>query len=407
MVVLQINMVYGANSTGRTCAELYEASKKVEGIELYTAYGTGPKSQDKHLYRIVSRPGYYMHDFMARVFGDEACHSLLATHKLIRFIKKIKPDVIHIRTLHGNYINGDALFKFLGEYNKPVIINLHDHWILTGHCPYPVLNKCDKYLKECHRCPAKKEYPQSWFFDTSKKMFRKKKKWISELRNQLYVIGVSKWSMDFAKPCFPVKTHFEFIYNWVDLEIFNPKSIKEVPLQLRQIPKQKMVVLSVAGLWEENSQKFQDLIAVQKLLSDDFIFVLVGGTDFNTKKYGKIIFVPFVSSKKELAALYSRADVYAHLSYADTFGKVVGESLASGTPAVVYGTTALPELVTDSTGSVVPLGDVSLFAKEVEKNASRKAQISSNCRERAKELFDITKNTNKVFDLYRRAAQGK
>ena len=78
------------------------------------------------------------------------------------------------------------------------------------------------------------------------------------------------------------------------------------------------------------------------------------------------------------------------------------ESLACGTPAVVYDTTACPELVDEETGDVVPLDDVNALVESVRKWCENPQRDKTRrlCRERAVHLFSRQDRYQEYFDLY-------
>ena len=187
MRIFQINIVYNEKSTGRTCKEV-EKKLLEEGHQVCTAFGRG-NSKSKHSYLIDNKIEYYFHNLFARIIGLQGYCSYFATRRLIKKIDSFNPDIIHLRNLHGNYLNLPLLFKYLAKKNIPVVQNLHDCWPFTGKCPYYTYNKCDKWKVECHKCEFLNEYPKSFLFDFTKKMHRDKKKWYSKL-NKLVIVGV-------------------------------------------------------------------------------------------------------------------------------------------------------------------------------------------------------------------------
>jgi putative colanic acid biosynthesis glycosyltransferase len=91
---------------------------------------------------------------------------------------------------------------------------------------------------------------------------------------------------------------------------------------------------------------------ISNLIHDDMQIVLIGQSKI-TEWPQNIKHIPFISDINELAKLYSSADFYVHLSTEDTFGKVVAEAMACGIPAIVYNSTALPEIIEEGCGYVV------------------------------------------------------
>jgi putative colanic acid biosynthesis glycosyltransferase len=393
MKVLQINAIYKTGSTGRTTLELhkYLVSK---GIDSYVAYGIGERPSDKHLFRIENKIEYLLSNVLSRMFGDEGNHSYFATKRLIKWIKKIKPDVVHLRNLHEHYINLRLLLKYLAKHKEiSVFISTHDFWFLTGHCP---MLECEKWKSGCHDCPAKKHYPQSWFFDRSRKIFKLKSDLFLALPN-FQVIGVSKFCESIVKQSYLKNACVTYIYNWINLDVFKPNVDSRFPFQ-----KNKPIVLAVWANLNTSSDRFQDFLAISKKLSTVCDFVAVGSRKFNVSEYPSIHFVDKTDSTAQLAYYYSAADVFFDPSTIDTFGKVVAESLACGTPVVVYDNWALPELVGPNCGFVVPPHDIGAAVGAITKIISNgKGHFSKECRSFVETNFNYETNADRTLQIYK------
>lgn len=401
MRVLQINTVYGTKSTGRTCVEV-EKALQLAGHECYTAYGNG-HSSSKYAYRIGSKIEYYFHNVMARITGLQGYFSFFATLRFIRYIEDLNPDIIHLRNLHANYLNLPLFFRYLKSLNKPIILNLHDCWAFTGKCTHYTDSNCAKWQSQCSNCPLIHDYPQSLFFDRTKKLHKDKNKWFKNLKN-LTVIGVSKWTSEQAKMSFLSNRNILTIYNWINRDVFYPR--KESDLKDYQIDESKFVILGVSSTWIEGSPKYEDFIKLSKLIPSEMQIVLIGQTG-SCNFPQNIKCIPFVEDINELAKLYSAASVYVHLSTEDTFGKVVAEALACGTPTIVYNSTALPELIEDGCGYIVKPRDVHGVLKSILKiKANGKGAYINNCITNVANNFDYSKNTNKLIKLYETVVKG-
>ena len=407
MKVLQINVVYDEKSTGRTCFEV-EKYLNACGDECYTAYGVGRKSSSEYAYRLQNKLEYYVHDALSKLTGLEGYFSFFSTRRLIKYIKKINPDVIHLRNLHGHYLNLPMLFRYLKKTQIPVVLTLHDCWIFTGKCTHPTRMGCDKWQSACCRCPAKREYPESLFFDFSKKMFSDKKKYLERL-NIKTVMGVSDWVSGLGAKSFLNKFKITRLYNWINRAVFKPYGRESVLPVLKKygVAEDKFTIICVAAAWSEGYYKNNELNEFADIFGDGCQIIVVGKNSSSIKK-DNVITIEYISDTEELAKLYSFADVYVHFSVADTFGKVIAEAMATGTPAVVYDVSACAELVNSGCGEKAEPHNVKMLAEKVLKiKQLGKGVYSQNCIDRVKEHFDYETNMHLLREIYNRAIDDK
>ena len=172
--LLQINTVVNSGSTGRIAEEIGLTAMAV-GWESYIAYGRNERPSKSKLIKIGNDWDIKIHGVQTKLFDRHGLASKRATNILIRKIKKIKPDIIHLHNIHGYYLNYEILFKYLGNAGVPIVWTLHDCWSITGHCAYFSFVGCEKWKTGCYNCPQKKEYPSSWLLDRSKENYELKK----------------------------------------------------------------------------------------------------------------------------------------------------------------------------------------------------------------------------------------
>lgn len=353
MKIVHINAIYGKGSTGRICEELTEWLNANGNLctTLY-AFGNQLKNNSK---QVSSFWRVHINGFLARIFGIDMGFSLLSTYQVIHYLRKETPDIVHLHNLHSHYINLNFLLKFLAKSNIPTVITLHDCWFFTGKCTHYTDIQCYKWQKKCGDCPKLKDDIPSFFFDRTSYMLRKKKKGFSSIK-RLGVIGVSNWITSQARHSF-LKNAAEIkrIYNWIDIDVFKPREVKVWKNKYVEY-ESKIKVLCISGSWDKNSVRFRDLIELSRRLSDKFQIFLVGNCKTPQDLPSNISYLGYIEDTVCLAEVYSYVDIYVHLSHEDTFGKVVAEAMACGTPAIVYNTTALPELVAEGRGFVVKKG---------------------------------------------------
>lgn len=349
MKILQINSTANSGSTGRIAEDLGKAVIS-EGGSSIIAFGRESYNSQSKTIKIGSKIDQVFHLLFTRLFDSHGFHSSYATKKLIKEIKKVNPEIIHLHNLHGYYLNIELLFSFLKTYNKPVIWTLHDCWSYTGHCCYYERVSCEKWKTECNKCPLQFLYPESKWIDNSRRNYIKKKAIFNGVKD-LTIVTVSKWLQSEVKKSYLNTYPSLAIYNGIDSTIFRPSNQYDLKRKFGYIDKK--IILGVANEWSEG-KGLNKFIEISKEISEGTIIILVGlnSNQINTLP-DNIIGVKRTKDIYELAEYYSMADVFVTPSIAETFGLVVAEALSCGTPCVVNNSSALPELVDESVGFVV------------------------------------------------------
>lgn len=393
MKILYINAVYGVGSTGRSIQELREYCIN-QRDEVYVASCTNV--DDERFYTIGNCIDYKIHAFFSRLFNCQAGFSSISTERLIRWVKRIDPDVIQINNVHSNYINIYKFLRYTGKQNIAVVLVLDDCWYYTGNCCHYTTAECYKWKENCGHCTQLKKWNKSFFYDGSKKNLRRKKR-VYTLNQRLGVIGVSSWIADEArKSILKSAKQIECIYNSVNREIFHPVDASNI---LRSLGDRK-IILGVANYWDD-SKGLNYFNKLAKMLDDKYKIVLVGEATKNTID-ARISHINRTDSLAKLVSIYCKADVFLQLSVEESFGKVCVEAMACGTPIAVFDSTASPELVGYRCGAVVAKGDIVKMKETIIDICSKGKEYYSNyCQEFVMELFDREKNLEKYREFYK------
>lgn len=368
MKVLLINSMCGAASTGKIVAGIYSEIKAAGG-SAKVAYGFRkaaivPKCDR---YRINNVFGYYSHNILAKLTDKTGLYSKHQTKKFIKWVESYNPDIVNIHNLHGYYINYEILFDYLISSNKKVVLTLHDCWDFTGHCAHFDMVGCNGFLSACKDCKHKNTYPKCWFKPEADKNYALKKRLFSAVKN-LTVVTPSQWLSNLVKQSFLGNRDIRVINNGIDLSVFKPT---ESDIKNKLGIENKKMVLAVANSWNYG-KGFDDINTIAEKLPKDTKIVMVGLEKRQLKAVNKnIIALTRTNSVKELASLYSAADVFINPTYEDTFPTVNIESLACGTPVITYNTGGSPEIIGKNCGNIIEKGDtmavvsaISNFSKE-------------------------------------------
>lgn len=397
--LFQIVVEGNRGSTG-TIAESIGNYVIQNGWDSYIAHGRFPRPSASHLLRIGSDYDVFIHGIKTRLCDKHGFGSKHATQVLIEKIKCIKPDLIHLHHLHGYYINIDVLFKYLSRASIPVVWTFHDCWAMTGHCTHFDFVGCQKWKTECQQCPQTHEYPKSFFIDRSRKNFKSKRSLFTSIE-KMVIVNVSNWLNNIVASSFLAGIPRNVIYNGIDVFRFKPTP-DSLSVKARFNITGRFLILGVAGVWNER-KGLGDFIKLSRLIGDEAVVVLIGVTKRQKRELPCwIIALEKTENVDELAEFYSAADVFLNLSVEETFGLTTAEALACGTPAIVYNSTACPELIDNDTGIVVEKNnEIALMDAigKIKKNG--KTFYTHACRTRAIQLFNREDRLKDYMDLYR------
>lgn len=389
MKLIQLCNTYGLTTgIGRNVEELHEYLLNLGEESFVICYGLESNYRTKvNFFNFEDRADQKVHALLSRLTGLQGYFSFSVTEKVIKKIEELNPDIVMLHALHNNAVNIQALLSYLSNNHIKTIIVLHDCWWYTGHCCHYTESNCFRWKDSCGNCPQKHRWNKSWFFDQSQKVLSDRKK-LFDAFDSLYVIGVSDWITDEAKHSILQNANeLKRIYNWVDTSVFCPDKYNET---------YQSDVICVATSFSE-SKGFSYIV---KAAEENPVlhFNLIGKLNSNIPLPSNIHAIGSVDNPSELACYYASSKLFLNPTIQESFGKTTAEALACGTPAIVFDTTALKELVDEKTGICVPLGDQSSLNRAIHavlKNG--KDHYSAACRLKAQSLFDAKKN----MDAYR------
>lgn len=375
MKIVQINATCGAGSTGKICSAVAELLDR-EQIENYIFYSSG-YSTDPHGRKYMSKMDEKIQALCSRMFGNYGFNTYFATKRLLKELDNISPDIVHLHNLHGHNVNLALLFNYFKAHrNIKLYWTFHDCWAFTGYCPHFTMAKCDKWRSGCEHCPQRKEY--SWFFDCSKKVYNKKKELFSGL--DMTVITPSKWLGDLVKESFLKSCTVKVINNGIDLSVFKPT---ESDFRKNNGITEKYMVLAVAYGWGEK-KGLDAVIELSKLLGSDYRMVLVGtNATVDALLPDNIISIHRTQDQKQLAEIYTAADVFANPTREEVLGLVNIEALACATPVVTFDTGGSAETLDETCGRVVACNDVTGMKAQIEEICEKGILKEKDCLKRA------------------------
>ena len=99
-----------------------------------------------------------------------------------------------------------------------------------------------------------------------------------------------------------------------------------------------------------------------------------------------IISIHKTQNQKELAELYSSADVFVNPTREENYPTVNMEAIACGVPVITYDTGGSPEIISENSGITVICDDVDMLEKEIINVCVNQIFSKSSCLKDAKKF---------------------
>ena len=306
------------------------------GEDSYAFWGRGRGIENANEIRFVSDLEVKLDVLQTRLDGKAGFHSKTATKRLLARLDEIAPDVVHLHNLHGYYVNIEMLFGWLANHDCRVEWTLHDCWAFTGHCAYFTYVKCSEWKARCgDSCAQLGAYPAtfskgscSWNYDQKKRLFN------LVPADRMELITPSKWLAGLVRQSFLAKYPVEVRYNTIDASVFKP-----TPSDFRERYGigSRFMVLGVASPWTERKGLADFVKLANGLNPEEYAIVLVGLSEKQLKELpANIIGLARTDSLRELASIYTAADVFFNPTREDNYPTTLLEAQACGTSALTY-----------------------------------------------------------------------
>lgn len=337
-------------------------------------------------------------------------------------LKKIKPDIIHAHVLHGDYIDIRYLAKISNSI--PVVITLHDAWLLSGHCAHSF--DCNKWTSGCGSCPDLTIRP-AIKRDSTRFNWNQKKQIYSNA--SFIIITPCYWLMNMVNKSILHQAIIEkkVIPNGVNLDLFKPENKKEIREKIGINNNKKVLLFASNGIKNNIWKDFKTLKEAIKIISENTnteILLIAVGEKLDSIKFGNctIEFKSFVS-EIEMVLYYQAADIYIHPANADTFPTTILEALATGLPVIATNICGIPEQVkglknnfiksdhfntfekNEATGILVNKNNPEEIAKAITEllfDDELRNILSQNARRDAEGRFDLDVQIENYLKIYKK-----
>ncbi len=316
-------------------------------------------------------------------------------------VAQINPDIINLNWVCNGYLQVETVAKF----SQPVVWTLQDMWAFTGGCHYS--QDCRRYQTACGSCPqlqSQREHDLAeWVWQ------RKKQAWQAV---NLTLVAPSRWMAECAESASLLQGRaVEVIPFALDTQQFSPVDSR-VARQLLNLPADKALVLFGAIDATGDIRKgFHLLQAALKRLSQtdwkDKIELVIFGAAQPEKPVDLGFPVHYLGRLQDdlsLKLVYAAADVMIAPSIEEAFGQTASESLACGTPVVVFKNTGLQDIVDHQlNGYVADYCDVKDLAEGITwvlAEQSQHQRLRHSAREKAEREYAMEVQAARYLALF-------
>ena len=398
MKVLQVNCVYKKGSTGKITFDLHNGLLERD-VESVVCYGRGQKESDA--YKTCTEVEANLTHILSKLTGVLYGGGLFSTGRLIRLIKKQKPDIVHLQCINGYFVNIYRLLSWLGKHRVPTVLTLHAEFMYTGSCGHALDCNAWKETKGCHDCPIWKQETGALFGDRTHRAWKKMKIAFEKMpKDSTRIVSVSPWLYERAKASTILKdfTH-SVVLNGLNTQIFHTDMKREL-IQKRN---GEYAAFHATAFFSGEKEHFKGgyyiLQLAEKMKKENVHFYVAGPYEDGLQVPNNVTLLGTITDQRELAKYYTQADVTLVTSKRETFSMVCAESLCCGTPVVGFRAGAPETISLPEYSTFVPYGDINGLEMAVQ-DTLQKAAPKEDFSKMAANIYDTAKMVDGYLKVY-------
>lgn len=391
MRIVNINCTFNEGSTGKLIMDI---ANNLHEHEFYYCYEIGPKSDSKR-YRVTNEFVHKFYYIWARLTGLKHSTGIIPTFKMLHWISKKSPDLVHIHCPYCNTIHVPMLISYLKRKHIPTVITNHSEYFYTGNCPHAY--DCTKFQTGCGNCNYVFDYYRKYLFDRTAYEWNRMRLAFEGAHN-ICMVAPSKWVYD-RMGISPICSEIDkkVILNGIDTSIFKYRESKR---DNHGFPENYILhVTSSFSLSEDDSKGGRFVVELAKRLPD-YSFVICGAYNIEESALPvNIILKGPVLDKNELSEYYSNAKLSLMTSRRETYGMTCAESLCCGTPVVGFKNGGSESIALEEYCDFVEYGDVDKLVyviKEYQNHFIDKKILSK----KAVTMYNVQRMINEYSQLY-------
>lgn len=271
--------------------------------------------------RLINKP---KHNFSFSFFGSLS---------IVRMINNFNADIVNLHWVCNNTLSISDVKKI----NAPIVWTLHDNWPFSDgtHTISPIKKNTTYVYPDINK-------NDSWFLH---------KKRLFDLKNNLYIVGPSRWIASKSKSSLIMKDRKHFhIPNPINADEFRPLSECNFKKKFNIDENSKLILFGANNPFTDANKGFSLLMqALDKIKTPNSRLVIYGAENIIPNKLkaylaDSIVFNK-ISNNNFLNQIYNSSDVVVVPSLHENFSNTILESFSSGKPVVAYDVGGNAELI--------------------------------------------------------------
>ena len=367
------------------------------------------QSDDERVIKLVITNGEYeiMNNYLnlERELSIKNVLSITAP-SLVNLTEYKEADIVHFHQFHNANLSLPYLRKIASE--KKVIVSLHDPWMFTGHCVYPL--ECEKWKNGCVNCPnLENVFPINE--DHCHDMWNLRKSVFEDI--DVDILVYSDWMLKLVKQSLVFKNQKRIhkISFGIDDKKFNNVPRKEARKHY-DISEDSFVFFTRTQAGFKGTSYVLEALKKLKLKNKKIVILTCDVPNLLDEVKDKYIIKDLgLIDDKEMSYALNACDVFLMPSIAESFGLMAIEAMSCSKPVIVFNNSALPSVThAPECGYLVKNCDSSDLAKKMKfvidnpKDVEKRGEMARLIVEKEYKLSDYNK---KITDLYLEVSKKK
>lgn len=323
---------------------------------------------DPHTISLAARPDEpYFRNRLMECERELSLHAMLYPYlfRLMDMPVFQAANVVHYHLLH-NYFGALPILPEITR-RKPAVLTIHDPWLFTGHCIYPL--ECDRWISGCGNCGQMGlNFPMK--DDRTALQWSVKRDIFAHI--DIDIVVASPYMLDLTRSS-PITAHMEHIHLipfGIDTELFLPRENRRAIRERLGIPECNFVLF-----FRADPSPYKGFGCIKQMLdrlaAEKPVTLLAVGNQGMLNEYKnryQIVDFGWITDNEFLSELYCASDLFLMPSTAEAFGLMAIEAMASGIPVLVCEGTSLPSVTfAPDCGVAIPQNDSAAMCRAVKR----------------------------------------